>query len=79
MTPTEPRSLVGAETVSSETTPAKTAPAKTLPIGLFSALYTGLASPSDLVLLGALDEDDPSLGFLTALFAGPVPWMPDAF
>ncbi len=84
VTPTEPRPEEGAETVSPETVPAgtrrsKPAPAKTLPIGLFSALYTGLATPSDLVLLGALDEDDPSLGFLTALFAGPVPWMPDAF
>ena len=77
--PTEPRPVVGAETRPAETVPAKPGPAKTLPIGLFSALYTGLVTPSDLVLLGALDEDDPSLGFLTALFAGPVPWMPDAF
>jgi predicted acetyltransferase len=52
---------------------------KALPVGLFSALYTGLATPADLVLLGALEEDDPRLGFLSALFAGPVPWMPDAF
>ena len=60
-------------------TDGKTVPGHPLPIGLFSALYTGLATPSDLVLLGALDEDDPRLGFLTALFGGPVPWMPDAF
>jgi predicted acetyltransferase len=52
---------------------------KALPIGLFSALYTGFATPSDLVLMGALGEDDPALGFLSALFAGPIPWMPDAF
>jgi predicted acetyltransferase len=52
---------------------------RTLPVGLFSALYTGFATPSDLVVLGALEEDDPRLGFLSALFAGPVPWMPDSF
>jgi predicted acetyltransferase len=52
---------------------------RTLPIGLFSALYTGFATPSDLVLLGALEEDDARLGFLSALFGGPVPWMPDSF
>jgi predicted acetyltransferase len=53
--------------------------AKPLPIGLFSALYTGFASPADLVVVGALDEDDGRLPFLSALFAGPVPWMPDFF
>ena len=52
---------------------------KPLPIGLFSALYTGFASPADLVVVGALDEDDERLPFLSALFAGPVPWMPDFF
>jgi len=50
-----------------------------LPIGAFSALYTGFATPRDLVLLGALQPDDPRMPFLSALFAGPVPWMPDAF
>ena len=50
-----------------------------LPIGLFSALFTGLATASDLVLLGALKEDDERTGFLSALFAGPIPWMPDTF
>jgi predicted acetyltransferase len=50
-----------------------------LPIGLFSALYTGFATPSDLVLLDALDDDDARIGFLSALFAGPVPWMADSF
>jgi predicted acetyltransferase len=50
-----------------------------LPIGLFSALFTGLATASDLVLLGALKEDDEQTGFLSELFAGPVPWMPDTF
>jgi predicted acetyltransferase len=63
--------------------PAGTARAATaarpVPIGLFSSLYTGLATPADLVLLGALDEDDPRLALLSELFAGPVPWMPDFF
>jgi predicted acetyltransferase len=52
---------------------------KPLPIGLFSALYTGLATPSDLILLGALEADDPRAGLLSDLFGGPVPWMPDIF
>ena len=59
--------------------PTKALPTKALPIGLFSALYMGLATPADLVLLGGLEPDDPRLGFLSALFAGPVPWMLDAF
>lgn len=50
-----------------------------VPIGLFSALFTGLATPGDLVLLGALSKGDPQLGLLSDLFAGPVPWMPDFF
>ena len=52
---------------------------KPLSIGLFSALYTGFASPADLVVVGALDGDDERVPFLSALFAGPVPWMPDFF
>ena len=52
---------------------------KPLPIGLFSALYTGFASPADLVVVGALNEVDERVPFLSALFAGPVPWMPDFF
>ena len=52
---------------------------KPLPIGLFSALYTGLATPSDLILLGALEADDPRAGLLSDLFGGPVPWKPDIF
>ncbi len=59
---------------------AKTAVAeKTLPIGLLSSLYAGLVAPRDLVLLGALDNDDPRLEVLSALFTGPVPWMPVGF
>jgi predicted acetyltransferase len=58
---------------------ASPTPARALPIGLFSALYTGFASVGDLVLRGALDETDPRLPLLSALFSGPVPWMPDFF
>ena len=54
-------------------------PARAVPIGLFSALYTGFATVGDLVLRGALDESDPRLPILSALFGGPVPWMPDFF
>ena len=60
-------------------TRANVAPTKGLSIGAFSALYTGFATPDDLVLLGALDEEHPGLELLSALFAGPVPWMPDGF
>ncbi len=55
------------------------APARAPPIGLFSALYTGFASVNDVVLRGALDGADERLPFLSALFGGPVPWMPDFF
>ena len=54
-------------------------PARPLPIGLFSALYTGFATTRDLVLQGAADPADERLPFLSALFSGPVPWMPDFF
>ncbi len=50
-----------------------------VPIGLFSALFTGLATASDLALLGAPKQSDDRLSFLSALFAGPVPWMTDTF
>lgn len=53
--------------------------AKPLPAGLLAALYAGLATPADLVLMGAIDASDPRLPTLSALFAGPVPWMPDFF
>lgn len=59
--------------------PAPTAPGKPLPVRFFSALYSGFAGPSDLVALGCLDQDDPRIGALSALFAGPTPWMPDSF
>ena len=59
--------------------PASGSQPKPVPIGLLSALFSGFATAGDLVLLGGLDEDDPALVLLSALFAGPVPWMPDAF
>jgi predicted acetyltransferase len=54
-------------------------PVRPLPIGLFSALYTGFATPGDLVLQGVLDAADERLPLLSALFGGPVPRMPDFF
>jgi predicted acetyltransferase len=54
-------------------------PAKPIPIGLLSAFYSGFATADDLVLMGGLEEDDPALALMSALFAGPVPWMPVAF
>jgi len=74
--------LVRADGGRATVTPAPRAaplPARPLPIGLFSALYTGFATVGDLVLLGALGAADERLAVLSALFAGPVPWMPDFF
>jgi predicted acetyltransferase len=59
--------------------PANAGAGVPLPIGLFSAFYTGLATPADLVLLGAMEHDDPRMALLSTLFAGPVPWMADFF
>ncbi len=72
------RAAAGLVTVAPAPTVAPS-PARALPIGLFSALYTGFATVGDLVLRGALDETDPRLPLLSALFAGPAPWMPDFF
>jgi predicted acetyltransferase len=70
---------VTVEPVGTATAARRQGAAKPLPIGLFSALYTGFASAADLVVMGALEEDDERVPFLSALFAGPVPWMPDFF
>jgi predicted acetyltransferase len=72
------RAAGGQVTVTPSAHPAP-AKARPLPIGLFSALYTGFATVGDLVLRGALDQTDPRLPLLSALFNGPVPWMPDFF
>ena len=50
-----------------------------IPVGTLSALYTGQASPGDLVLAGALEADDERLSLMAALFSGPAPWMPNFF
>ena len=54
-------------------------PGRPLSIGIFSALYAGLATPWDLVLLGAMPAEGPQAGAMSKLFAGPVAWMPDFF
>lgn len=49
-------------------------------IGALSSLYTGWASPWDLARTGRLAATDPrDLAALTAVFAGPDPWLPDFF
>jgi predicted acetyltransferase len=58
---------------------ADASPAKPLPAGLFSALYSGFANPTDLVALGALGPVDPRIAALSEVFSGPTPWMPDSF
>ncbi len=70
---------VSVEPVDRAATARRPGARKPLSIGLFSALYTGFASAADLVVVGALDRDDERVPFLSALFAGPVPWMPDFF
>jgi predicted acetyltransferase len=51
-----------------------------LGIGAFSALYTGYASPWQLLAAGLLRADgSDSLAALGAAFAGPSPWMPDFY
>ncbi len=44
-----------------------------------SAIFTGYASPRQLALAGMLAAGHPSEPFVTALFAGPMPWMLDHF
>ncbi len=50
-----------------------------IPIGILSSMYTGFLSPHDAVRLGHLAPDDPAVGFLADLLAGPAPWMYDFF
>ena len=59
--------------------PTGAAAGRPLPIGAFSALYTGFATPEDLVQLGVLSAGDARLPFFARLFAGPTPWMADFF
>jgi predicted acetyltransferase len=48
-------------------------------IGTFSSIFTGFTSPADAVRVGALKADDEAVEFLSALFAGPPPWLPEWF
>jgi predicted acetyltransferase len=49
-------------------------------IGALSSLYTGYASPWQLVTAGLLRTDDPAaLPVLAGAFAGPMPWTPDFY
>jgi predicted acetyltransferase len=44
-----------------------------------ASMYTGRSSAHDLVRAGGLEGDDGAIRFLSELFAGPSPWMPDFF
>ncbi|MFL5738019.1 MAG: enhanced intracellular survival protein Eis [Actinomycetota bacterium] len=48
-------------------------------IGTFSSIFTGFTSPADAVRVGALQADGAAVEFLSALFAGPPPWLPEWF
>jgi predicted acetyltransferase len=51
----------------------------TTSIGTFSSLFTGFTSPADAVRVGAMEADDDAVEFLSTLFAGPAPWLPEWF
>jgi predicted acetyltransferase len=51
----------------------------TTSIGTFSSLFTGYTSPADAVRVGAMEADDAAVEFLSALFPGPAPWLPEWF
>ncbi len=51
----------------------------TTSIGTFSSLFTGFTSPADAVRVGAMEADGATVEFLSALFAGPPPWLPEWF
>jgi predicted acetyltransferase len=42
-------------------------------------LYSGRASPQDLVAAGQLDANAATIRRLAPVFAGPAPWMADTF
>jgi predicted acetyltransferase len=48
-------------------------------IRTLSSLFSGYLSAHDAVRLGLLDADDPAVPLLSALFAGPAPFMLDFF
>jgi predicted acetyltransferase len=44
-----------------------------------ASLYSGYMSASDLACAGLIEGPDRDLASLSAIFAGPAPWMPDMF
>jgi predicted acetyltransferase len=50
-----------------------------LDVRALAPLYSGLYSPAALRAVGRLEADEASLRVATALFAGPLPFMPDMF
>lgn len=50
-----------------------------IPVSVLSSLFTGFVTVNDLVRIGLLDGADPSVPFLSSLFAAPPPWMTDFF
>lgn len=50
-----------------------------LSVSALAALYTGFASPRELVSAGQIEADERSLATLAALFAGPAPACADYF
>ena len=51
----------------------------TTSIGTLSSMFTSYTSPADAVRVGAMEADDAAVEFLSALFAGPSPWLPEWF
>ena len=51
----------------------------TTSIGTFSSMFTSYTSPADAARVGAMAADDATVEFLSALFAGPAPWLPEWF
>lgn len=54
-------------------------PAFTIDIRGLAPLFTSYSSPDDLALLDLLDADAETRVELASIFAGPTPWMVDAF
>lgn len=53
--------------------------AVTIDVRALAALYTGYLGAEELRARGGIDGDDDELARLTALFAGPAPWMAEIF
>jgi predicted acetyltransferase len=50
-----------------------------LDVKTLAQLYTGRYSPRELALLGRIEAGEKELDALAAVFAGPMPWLPDDF